>query len=42
LDGVALASQQVGVLNPFAHTGAVANTGTPIYQGLNANMEYAW
>jgi hypothetical protein len=42
LDGVALASQQVGVLNPFAHTGAVANTGTPIYQGLTANMEYAW
>ena len=42
LDGVALASQQVGVLNPFAHTGSVANTGTPIYQGLTANMEYAW
>jgi hypothetical protein len=42
LDGVALASEQIGVLNPAAHTGAVENSGTPIYQGLVANLEYAW
>ena len=42
LDGVALASEQMGVLNPAAGTGAVANSGTPIYQGLVANLEYAW
>jgi hypothetical protein len=42
LDGVALASEQIGVLNPSAHTGTVENSGTPIYQGLVANLEYAW
>ena len=42
LDGVALASEQIGALNPKAGTGAVANSGTPIYQGLVANLEYAW
>jgi hypothetical protein len=42
LDGVALASEQVGVLNPHAGTGTVENSGTPIYQGMVANLEYAW
>jgi hypothetical protein len=42
LDGVALASQQIGVLNPAAGTATTENSGTPIYHGLVANLEYAW
>ena len=42
LDGVALASEQIGVLNPVAGTGTTENSGTPIYQGMVANLEYAW
>jgi hypothetical protein len=41
-DGVALASEQMRVLNPAAGTGATANTGTPIYHALVANLEYSW
>ena len=42
LDGVALASGQMGALDLYAHPGSVDNSGTPIYQGLAANLEYAW
>ncbi len=42
LDGVALASEQNGVLNPTAGTGTTENSGTPIYQGLVVNLEYSW
>jgi hypothetical protein len=42
LDGVALASEQIGVLNPIAGTGATENSGTPVYHGLVANLEYCW
>jgi hypothetical protein len=50
LDGVALASEQIGVLNPLAGAGAgslagtatTENSGTPIYHGLVANLEYTW
>jgi hypothetical protein len=42
LDGVALASQQMGVLSPAFGTGTTENSGTPIYHALVANLEYSW
>ena len=43
LDGVALASQQMGALNPLTPgTATTVNTGTQIYHGAVADLEYCW
>jgi hypothetical protein len=42
LDGVALASQQMGALNPLTGAATTVNTGTPIYHGAVADLEYCW
>ena len=42
LDGVALASQQMGALNPLTGAAATVNTGTQIYHGAVADLEYCW
>jgi len=42
LDGVGVASQQMSALNPLAGTGTTVNTGTPIYQGGFADLQYCW
>ena len=42
LDGVALASQQMGALNPATGAATTVNTGTPIYHGAVADLEYCW
>jgi hypothetical protein len=45
LDGVALASEQIGALSPTLPVlpgATTVNSGTPIYHGLVANLEYSW
>jgi len=42
VDGVALASQQIGVLNTTTGAATTVNTGTPIYQGLVVDFQYCW
>ena len=42
LDGVALASQQMGAINPLTGAATTVNTGTPIYHGAVADLEYCW
>jgi hypothetical protein len=42
LDGVALAGEQIGVLDPLAKTASTENSGTPIYHGLVVDLEYSW
>jgi hypothetical protein len=42
LDGVALASQQIGALDPATGAATTVNTGTPIYHGAVVDLEYCW
>jgi hypothetical protein len=42
VDGVALASQQIGTLNTTTGAATTVNTGTPIYQGLVFDFQYCW
>jgi hypothetical protein len=42
LDGVALASQQMGAMDPLTGAATTVNTGTPIYHGAVVDLEYSW
>jgi len=42
IEGVALASEQIAVSDPFAGIGGIDITGSPFYHGFTAAAEFRW